>query len=312
MKKSTIVLAVSLLIVYACSSSPETSGEEEQFSILFTGDVLLDRGVRPYAERRGVAWLFDSVQTEFRQSDAVVINLECPLTDTVSSVNKRYIFRANADWAKDLRQAGVTHAALANNHTNDQGRRGLQATYQHLCEADIVPLGYGVNYEQQSTPVIIQKGKVQVAVFNAVMMALENWHYLDGRPGVCQPSSDQLVQTIADYRERNPETAIVAVLHWGVEFSSMPSMIQRMLARQLSDAGVDAIIGHHPHVTQPVDTISNTLVCYSIGNFVFDQHPPQTRQCIMVRLNVHADKSFTYDVIPARIESNRPISAASH
>ena len=89
-------------------------------------------------------------------------------------------------------------------------------------------------------------------------------------------------------------------------------MIQRMLARQLSDAGVDAIIGHHPHVTQPVDTISNTLVCYSIGNFVFDQHPPQTRQCIMVRLNVHADKSFTYDVIPARIESNRPISAASH
>ena len=310
MKKFSIVLAVSLLMIYACSSSPNV-GEEELLSILFTGDVLLDRGVRPVAERRGVAYLFDSVQTEFSKSDAVVVNLECPLTDTVSPVNKRYIFRANAEWAKDLQRVGITHAAMANNHTNDQGRRGLLATYQHLREADIVPIGYGCSYEEQSTPVIIEKGNVRVAVFNAVMMALENWHYLEGRPGVCQPSSEQLVQTVADYREQHPDITIVTVLHWGVEFYSMPSMTQRLLARQLSDAGVDAIIGHHPHVTQPVDTIGHTLVCYSLGNFVFDQHPPQTRQCIMLRLNVKAGKRITYDVLPARIEGNRPIPTAS-
>ena len=171
---------------HSCLSkgSPSLSGEEELLSILFTGDVLLDRGVRPIAERRGVAYLFDSVQSEFRQADAVVVNLECPLTDTVSPVNKRYIFRADADWAKDLQRVGITHAALANNHTNDQGRRGLQATYQHLCEAGIVPIGYGSDYEEQSAPVVIEKGSGRVAVFNAVMMALEIWHYLDGRPGV--------------------------------------------------------------------------------------------------------------------------------
>ena len=54
MKKFTIVLAVSLSMIYACSSSSTTHEEEEQLSILFTGDVLLDRGVRPIAERRGV------------------------------------------------------------------------------------------------------------------------------------------------------------------------------------------------------------------------------------------------------------------
>lgn len=316
MKKSSIVLAVSLLMIYACSSSSShfSKGEagEEHLSILFTGDVLLDRGVRPVAERKRVDWLFDSVQAEFRKSDAVVINLECPLTDTVSPINKQFIFRANAGWATDLRQAGVTHAAMANNHTNDQGRRGLQATYQHLCEAGIVPLGYGSNYEEQSTPVIIQKGNVRVAVFNALMMALENWHYLEGRPGICQPSSERLVQTISDYHHQYPETVIVVVLHWGVEFNTMPSVTQRLLARQLSDAGVDAIIGHHPHVVQPVDTIGQTLVCYSLGNFVFDQHPPQTRQCLMVRLDVKVDKHITYDVIPTKIEGCRPIPTTSH
>ena len=298
------------MMAYACSSSP-TGGEEEQLSILFTGDVLLDRGVRPIAEHRGVPYLFDSVQTAFRQADAVVVNLECPLTDTLSPVNKRYIFRANAAWAADLRKIGVTHAALANNHTNDQGRRGLLATYTHLNEAGIVPLGFGNNYEQQSTPAIIQKGKARAAVFNAVMMTLENWHYIEGKPGICQPSAHQLVQTITAYRAQHPETAIVAVLHWGVEFNSMPSISQRMLARQLADAGVDAIIGHHPHVTQPIDTIGHTLVCYSLGNFVFDQHPPLTRECIMVRLNIKADKSIDYDVIPAKIEGNRPIACRS-
>ncbi len=306
MKRYSIALAVSLLMMYACSSSPN-GGEEEELAILFTGDVLLDRGVRPIAEHKGVAYLFDSVQTAFQQADAVIVNLECPLTDTLSPVNKRYIFRANAEWAEDLRQAGITHAAMANNHTNDQGRRGLLATYTHLNRAGIVPLGYGTNYAEQSTPAIIEKGKARAAVFNAVMMTLENWHYTEGKPGICQPSSERLVQTIAAYRAQHPETAIVAVLHWGVEFNSMPSITQRMLARQLADAGVDAIIGHHPHVTQPIDTIGHTLVCYSLGNFVFDQHPPLTRECIMVRLNIKAGQPIGYEVIPAKIEGNRPV-----
>ena len=310
MKKFTIVLAVSLSMIYACSSSSTTHEEEEQLSILFTGDVLLDRGVRPIAERRGVAYLFDSVQAEFRQSDAVVINLECPLTDTLSPVNKRYIFRANAEWANDLRQVGITHAALANNHTNDQGRRGLQATYQHLTDAGIVSIGYGCSYEEQVEPVVISKGNTHVAVFNAVMMALENWHHLDGKPGVCQPASDRFVSTIADYHQQHPDTRIVTVLHWGVEFNTFPSINQRILARQLADAGADAIIGHHPHVVQPIDTIGHSLVCYSLGNFVFDQHPPQTCQCLMVRLNIKTGTSIAMDVIPAKIVGCRPIPTA--
>ena len=330
MKKFTIVLAVSLSMIYACSSSPSSShpptgdratlgaeggqkrsrssshfsngeGEEEQLSILFTGDVLLDRGVRPIAERRGVAYLFDSVQTEFRQSDAVIINLECPLTDTVSPVNKRYIFRANAEWAMDLQKVGITHAALANNHTNDQGRRGLQATYQHLTDAGIVSIGYGCSYKEQVEPVVISKGNTHVAVFNAVMMALENW----------QPASDSLVSAIADYHQQHPDTRIVTVLHWGVEFNTFPSMNQRFLARQLADAGADAIIGHHPHVVQPIDTIGHSLVCYSLGNFVFDQHPPQTRQCLMVRLNIKTGTSIAMDVIPAKIVGCRPITLST-
>ena len=131
--------------------------EEASLAILFTGDVLLDRSIRPMAERRGTAWLFNNVTPVFRQADAVVINLECPLTTRTTPLNKRFIFRGEPEWAKDLRQVGITHAAMANNHTNDQGRQGLADTYQALHTSGITPLGYGYSMEEQLTPTVIRK-----------------------------------------------------------------------------------------------------------------------------------------------------------
>lgn len=131
--------------------------EEASLTILFTGDVLLDRGIRPMAERQGAAWLFNNVTPVFCQADAVVINLECPLTTRTTPLNKRFIFRGEPEWAEDLRQVGITHAAMANNHTNDQGRQGLADTYQALHTSGITPLGYGYSMEEQLTPTVIRK-----------------------------------------------------------------------------------------------------------------------------------------------------------
>ena len=200
----------------SCQSSINNS----QFSILnsqltlvFTGDVLLDRGVRPYAERDGVPSLFAGVDSVFRQADAVVINLECPLTATATPVNKHFVFRAEHQWAKGLREAGITHAALANNHTYDQGRQGLLSTYNHLREAGIEPLGYGQTKEERLAPVIIRKGTTEVALFNSVPLPLENWYDLDHRPGVCQASAATLSEAIRTYHTQHPAVKIIAILH---------------------------------------------------------------------------------------------------
>ena len=144
-------------------------------TLVFTGDVLLDRGVRPYAEREGIPALFAGVDSVFRQADAVIINLECPLTDTATPVNKHYIFRGEPQWAKGLRAVGITHAAMANNHTNDQGREGLLSTYNHLKEAGIEPLGYGTSRSERLEPVFQGQGDaVKEGHFN-VSLTDDNW-----------------------------------------------------------------------------------------------------------------------------------------
>jgi len=331
---SFFILHFSLL--FAC-----TETNEEGLTLLFTGDVLLDRGVQPVIERKGVEYLFEGVADEFHRADAVIINLECPLTDTLSPIGKQYIFQAPTCHAAALRAAGITHACMANNHTNDQGRRGIRSTAAALREADMVPLGYGTSYEERTTPVIIEKKGVTVALFNTVTFPLENWVSADTpgvlltpRPDVCQLSAEALVPLIRTYKEAHPQHVVIAILHWGTEFQQTPSQRQRLGAAHLARAGCDAIIGHHPHVVQNYDELqivnkdhpsaqqsehpsshhslitncSKTVpVFYSLGNFVFDQTSPSARRAVMAEITITPD-TLTARSIPVSLRRCRPFT----
>ena len=214
-----IIGGISLLLLTACQHS-----SEECLSIAFTGDVLLDRGVRQQIQRGGVKVLF-------------------PL-------HKKYIFRAEPGWMEELAKAGISHAALANNHTMDQGRSGLIDTYQHLLSAGITPIGYGNTSSESCQPVVIKKGKIKVALFNSVTLPLENWVYLENDPGICQQPIEEMEEEIKNFKQENPESYVVVILHWGMEYQSSPTLSQRKGARRLIRTGADAITGHHPHVIQ--------------------------------------------------------------
>ena len=69
---------------------------------------------------------------------------------------------------------------------------------------------------------------------------------------------------------------VMVSIHWGYEGAFTPSAEQKRLAQLMADCGVDAIIGHHPHVLQPVEWIigkdgNKTLCVYSLGNFMAEQ-----------------------------------------
>lgn len=280
--------------------------QDEQLSICFTGDVLLDRGVRNWIAITGVGYLFDDVSPLFKQSDAVVVNLECPMTKTVSPINKRFIFRGDPEWLPFLKKAGITHAALANNHSMDQGREGLRETKKQLSENEIVALGYGETQRQACEPIFISKGNTEVALFNSVTIPLENWVYLENDAGVCQATVEDISSSITKLKRKKPGCYIVVVLHWGLEYQELPTPIQRGQAQQLIDSGADAIIGHHPHVIQKEETYKGKPIFYSLGNFVFDQQKPLTCQSVIVRL-LFNKSGFNIEKYPIEISNCKPI-----
>ena len=278
----------------------------DTLNVIFTGDILLDRGVRRVINHHGVDHLFsDGIDSMFRSAQVVVGNLECPATKIVSPVQKFYIFRAEPEWLDTLRQHGITHLNLANNHSIDQGREGLLDTRQNIIEAGMTPIGAGKNMQEASEPVLLASEPRNVWLVPSLRLALENYAYLTDKPCVSQEPMDSLLNRVHRLRKADSTAVIIVSLHWGGEHTLKPVPRQRLEAHQLILAGADALICHHTHTQQTIETFQGKPIWYSIGNFIFDPTKPLNAKACMVRLEVTPDRLET-ETIPVEIRNCTP------
>ena len=279
----------------------------DSLTITFTGDLLLDRGIREVINHRGVDYLFSpSVDSVFQSSNLVVANLECPVTKIVQPMYKQYIFRGEPEWLPTLKAHGITHLNLANNHSIDQGRAGLIDTKQQIEEAGMIPVGAGRNLQEASEPVLLGTVPRHVYLLTSLRMALENYAYLPDKPCVSQESHDSLLHRIRQLRADEPHCLIILSLHWGGEHTLKPIPMQRQQAHEYIDAGADALICHHTHTLQNIEEYQGKPIYYSIGNFIFDQQKPINSSACMVKVTVTAD-GVSYETLPIHIRNGVPM-----
>ena len=298
MRSIFTVLAVSIFNTLAYSS--------DSLKIILTGDILLDRGVRRVIEHHGVDHLFsDGIDSVFRSAQVVVGNLECPATKIEAPVFKRYIFRAEPEWLTALQKHGITHLNLANNHSIDQGREGLIDTKKNITSAGMTPLGAGENMIEASEPVLLASEPRNIWLIPSLRLALENYAYLTDKPCVSQEPIDSLLSRVYHLRQTDSTAVIIVSLHWGGEHTLQPVARQRLDAHQLILAGADAIICHHTHTLQTIETFRGKMIYYSIGNFIFDQQNPLNSKACIVSLNITKDSLVT-ETIPVEIRNCVP------
>ena len=285
MRAFSTVLAVSLLAF----SLPGWAEKAEEIRLVFTGDVLLDRGVRTEIARHGADHLFsEAVDSVFRSADVVVGNLECPATAIKAPVHKKFIFRAEPQWLHTLKRHGFTHLNLANNHSIDQGRRGLMDTRRNIIKAGMVPVGADSTMAAASQPVLLAQTPRKVWLVASLRLALENYAYLPAKPCVSQEPTDSLLMQVSRIKKDDPSAVVIVSFHWGGEHTLEPVPSQRLEARGLIDAGADALICHHTHTLQSVEHYRGKPIYYSIGNFIFDQQKPLNSKAAMVQLTITA------------------------
>ena len=305
MRNSSIALAVSLLLSVSAYSA-------DTLNIIFTGDILLDRGVRRVINHHGVDHLFsDGIDSVFRSAQIVVGNLECPATKIESPVFKQYIFRSEPEWLDTLRQHGITHLNLANNHSIDQGREGLLDTKRNIKAAGMVPIGAGASMREAAEPVLLASSPRKVWLVPSLRLALENYSYLTDKPCVSQEPMDSLMQRVFQLRKADSTAVIIVSLHWGGEHTLKPVPRQRMEAHQLILAGADALICHHTHTLQTIETFRGKPIYYSIGNFIFDPTHPINAEACIVRLKITSDTINT-ETLPVQIRHCVPYLKENH
>ena len=298
MRRFSTVLAVSVLCISACYA--------DTLNVVFTGDILLDRGVRRVINRHGVDHLFsDGIDSIFRSAQVVVGNLECPATKIEAPVQKLYIFRGEPEWLITLRKHGITHLNLANNHSIDQAREGLIDTRNNITKAGMIPIGAGQNMSEAAEPVLLASSPRKVWLVASLRLALENYAYLTDKPCVSQEPMDSLLNRVHRLRKADSTAVIIVSLHWGGEHTLQPVSSQRWDARQLIRAGADVLICHHTHTLQTIEEFHGKKIYYSVGNFIFDQPKPLNSRACMVQLKV-SDNDIETETIPIDIRNCVP------
>ncbi len=242
----------------------------DEMTIIFSGDFMQHSPQFRSAESsdRASGYNYD---TQFRclspiwqSADFSIINLETTLSDT-PPYSGYPMFCAPSEVASALKRAGITHCALANNHTLDRGRRGVERTTAALESAELEHFGAG--FTKSTLYTTLSKGSLNIAILNGTY----------GTNGIETPKGVLLNSTLDTtlFKEQISESQsqgashIIAFVHWGEEYQTSPNRAQRKLALWFKEKGVDLVVGSHPHVAQPIDTLHS--VVYSLGNFVSNQ-----------------------------------------
>jgi poly-gamma-glutamate synthesis protein (capsule biosynthesis protein) len=248
------------LLALGCGKAPG-----EPVTLSFVGDVLLDskagramvRGEDRFAK---VASLLDV--------DFSIANLECPVATTGAAVDKVYTFRAEPGTLPRMRQY-FDAVSVANNHSGDYGPGAFQETLEQLHKAKLPYFGGGRDLAEAHAPLILKKRGVTIALLGYDDFHPRSFEASPEGPGVAWAEEPQMVLDIARARAAGADV-VLPFLHWGWENEPGPSPHQRELARLLIDAGADAVIGAHPHVTQGAEMYRGKPIVYSLGNFLFD------------------------------------------
>lgn len=242
--------------------------DDASVSLAVVGDIML--ATRPGRIVRRGGDPFAPFAAVLAAADLRVGNLECVVaTGGSAEPGKPFTFRAHP---RTLQVVGrhFDAVALANNHTGDFGPAAFSEMLRRLERQGIGYFGGGPDLARAHRPWLIERRGLRIALLGYNEFFPRSFEAQPGKAGVAWSEDEQVRADIAAARSRDHADLVIPVMHWGWEHEHRASPRQRTLARLMIDAGADAVIGGHPHVTQDVEQYQGKPIIYSLGNFVFD------------------------------------------
>lgn len=304
------------------SLANDFSEKENTITLFFVGDIMLDRGVEYQIKKEGKGnWKFPflKIAGDLEKADIIFGNLESPISDKGQKIGSKYSFRADPGAVEGLKYAGFDILSLANNHALDYGREALEQTMGILKEQGIKYVGAGLNQEEAFGPRIFRIKDTKIAFLAFTNLGSSSWAAAKKRPGIAWIDDIKKAEE-AVAKAKTEADIIIVSLHSGQEYSLEPTSFQISFAKSCIAAGADLVVGHHPHVVQPVVTLTTRTglvdndsarsrvrqgwVVYSLGNFIFDQSfSKDTMKGLLLEVQVK-DKEIK-KVLPREIKINK-------
>ncbi len=278
---SGYVLGYGILNVFADSlSEPMEKVPTSTVSFVACGDNLVHSTV--YSDAKTLAMgttkeydflpMYENVLDIIQGADLAFINQETPFGGSARPISGYPLFNTPDQVGYDIVELGFDVVGLANNHMLDSTSAGYKRTIEFWDNVDqVLGIGGYKNEEDYENIRIIENNGIKIAFLA----------YTYGTNGLSLPSSSELVIPLYNDEDIDRQTkkareladCVIVSIHWGSEDAFKPNAEQKRKAQIMIDNGVDVIIGHHPHVLQPMEWHERpdggkTLVMYSLGNFL--------------------------------------------
>ncbi|KAA6450870.1 CapA family protein [Bacillus swezeyi] len=301
-----------LMFVFTWIGSAKTPSqmaekEDAKLTATFVGDIMMGRNVEKVTNLHGPESVFKNVKPYFNVSDFITGNFENPVTNEsdYQQADKNIHLQTNRESVETLKKMNFNVLNFANNHAMDYGQNGLNDTLDKFSQENMDLVGAGKNLSDAKKHVSYQDvNGVKIATLGFTDTYTKNFTAKKNKGGVLPLSPKIFIPMIAEASKK--ADLVIVHVHWGQEYDNEPNDRQKDLAKAIADAGADIILGAHPHVLEPIEVYKDTVIFYSLGNFVFDQGWTRTRDSALVQYHLMNDGKGRFEVTPLNIREATP------
>jgi len=261
--------------------TPTPTSTPAIITLMAVGDLGLGREINwQIQQRNDPTFPFQKITSVIQSADIATANLEGPVIENCPFIRTGFKFCGDIQNTQGLKFAGFDLINLANNHIANYGPDGIRQTIQSLTKNNL-------DYFNSEKIVYLEIQNLRLA-------------FLGFDDIVRRVDLDNLKNAIKASRENSD--LVVVNFHWGEEYQKQPNERQCSLAALAVDAGADIIIGHHPHVVQPLEYYKDKPIFYSLGNFLFDQlWSQETRKGGIAKIEIEKKQIKSAEIIPIYI-----------
>jgi len=298
--------------------------KRQPLTILTVGDINLGRKTGQEIFSGNLDFPFVNIKEFLQDADITFGNLESQLrkTSIFQDPQNEYRFCGPLEGAQALKDAGFDILSVANNHMWDYGQKGLNSTLAALKSQELYPVGASEIPGKQYEPVVLEKNGWKI-VFFALTDFINGYERAGAADYIAHTSNlNPLLNEIG--KIKNNSDLVIVSFHNGSEYSLKPIQRSIKTAHKLIDAGADIVIGHHPHVVQPIEEYVSSsassenqdnmfsqgtegmpkpkgLIFYSLGNFAFWQpFTFWTQHGLAAKLTLSESHQVSYKLIPIK------------
>lgn len=271
----------------------ENKEEVYTASMVMVGDYLIHSSIYNEAHKNAnyngydFKPMLELIKPIVSEYDIKYYNQETILGGSEIGLSDYPTFNSPYEAGDDMLDAGFNLVSLATNHTMDRGRKAILNSREYWnSKEDVLAVG---SYSSEE-----ERNEVKIAEANNITYTMLNYTY--GTNGIAVPNGSEYLVNVwptnlkindpkkdteyQAYKEQVKEDiervkdkvdVLIVAMHWGVEYTNTPTEYEKDAAEFLASQGVNIVIGTHPHVVQPVTWIDDTLVVYSLGNFISAQ-----------------------------------------